>query len=325
MNKRVLGQYFTIEDKWLKPHIVDFILKSECDIVYDPFAGNGDIIQTITKRLRLKKCISLDIDKNLPHKINDSLINIPPKENAIIITNPPYLTNYSAKRRNIFQNVEKYFKITDYHDLYLLALENMLKAQEYVVAIIPETFINSSFKHKNRLYSITIIEEDCFGDTETPICVVCFDGKIKSFNKIKVYKNDTYLNTLDFFEKQRLKPQKNINIIFNDKNGQIALRAVDTTNPKNLIGFMHRKELDYNIDNIKNSSRSITIVKVKDLPNVKTGEFIKACNKILYNFRTKTDDVLLSPFKNNMKNGKRRRRLDYKTARAIMEKAFIQV
>jgi RNase H-fold protein (predicted Holliday junction resolvase) len=35
--------------------------------------------------------------------------------------------------------------------------------------------------------------------------------------------------------------------------------------------------------------------------------------------------VLLSPFKGNKKNGERRRRLDYATARAILESACEEV
>jgi hypothetical protein len=58
--------------------------------------------------------------------------------------------------------------------------------------IIPETFINSSFP-KNKLVSITIIEDQMFNDTETPVCVICFDNKEKKDEDIKVYKNNTYI------------------------------------------------------------------------------------------------------------------------------------
>jgi hypothetical protein len=53
--------------------------------------------------------------------------------------------------------------------------------------------------------------------------------------------------------------------------------------------------------------------------------FISACNERVERFRKDTADVLLSPFKGNMKNGVRRRRLDYETARAIMESAYESV
>jgi len=55
----------------------------------------------------------------------------------------------------------------------------MLKSQNNVVAIIPETFINSNFKKKNYLHSITVLEENPFEDTDSPIIIACFDGKYK--------------------------------------------------------------------------------------------------------------------------------------------------
>lgn len=39
--------------------------------------------------------------------------------------------------------MSKYFE--KHTDLYQLALDKMLEAQDYVVAIVPETYINSSF------------------------------------------------------------------------------------------------------------------------------------------------------------------------------------
>ena len=263
----------------------------------------------------------MDIDRDFGWNYNDSLINIPHVDNAIIITNPPYLSNYSAKRRKIHDNVQKYFDKTEYDDIYLLALEKMTKAQDYVVAIVPETFINSPFP-KERVYSITIIEETLFEDTDTPISIVCFDGKRKSLYDIMVYKNGNFASSLGELEEKRLKPKnskpRNSNIRFNVVGGNVGLRAVDTTNPKRKIEFMQKENLDYDLSGIKHSSRLITIIDVK-LNGVNTNQFLTRCNNILNRYREETQDVLLSPFKGNMKNGVRRRRLDYETARAIME------
>lgn len=323
MKKRILGQFFTKNNIWLKKHIRHFILKSNCKIAYDPFAGDGDLLN-LAKSIGIKKTVGLDLeptDRSI--RENDSLIFIPHIDDAIIITNPPYLTNYSAKRKNIYNNVEKYFNLSDYEDLYLVALEKMLLAQDYVVAIVPETFINSNFKNKSRLKSITIIEENCFSDTENPVCVVCFDGNNKSYDSIKVFKNDKYLNTLNYYEKLRMVPKKTISIKFNDVKGNIAIRAIDTTNPNKMISFMKKEELDYNLDGIKHSSRLITVVNIGNLKKENVSAIIKKGNDILNSYRIKSDDVLLSPFKCNMKNGKRRRRLDYETARAILEIAYM--
>ena len=144
--KTLLGQFFTKDELWLKPQIVDFIKSTNCRVAFDPFAGAGHLLK-VAKNLGFDNIVGLDIDKKLGWCLNDSLISIPKISNdTIIITNPPYLSNYSAARKGILSSVKKYFDRTIYDDLYLLALDNMLQSQKYVVAIIPETFINSPFK-----------------------------------------------------------------------------------------------------------------------------------------------------------------------------------
>jgi len=320
MKKQILGQYFTIKDNWLLPQIKEFIINSNCSIAYDPFVGDGDMLLT-AKSLGINKTIGLDVEPKHEHKYNDSLSHIPTIKNAIVITNPPYLTNYSAKRKKIYKSVSKYFETSRYDNIYLIALEKMLQAQKYVVAIVPETFINSNFKDKTKLSSITIIEDNCFCDTEAPVCVVCFDGLAKDYAKIKVFKNNKYLNTLAYYEKMRMRPERSIKIRFNDIKGGIALRAVDTTNPNRCIEFMEPKYLDYDLSGIKHSSRLITLINIAGFRGRDLDIIINESNHILNEYRKKTDDVLLSPFKGNMSNGQRRRRLDYKTASAIIEKA----
>lgn len=318
IKKQTLGQFFTRNDFWLKKHILEFIKLTGAKIAYDPFAGDGDLLN-VAKKIGFKKMIGLDIDGSLNWQINDSLINIPKIKNSIIITNPPYLTNYSAKRKGIHDNVSKYFESCEYDDIYKLAIEKSM-LNDFGIMIVPETFINSSFP-KNRLTSITIIEDQLFTDTENPICVICFDNKNKHYDEIKIYKNDIFLGNLGYFEKMRRFPEKNIYIKFNVQAGQIALRAVDTTDPRKPISFMRPEEMDYNIEDIKQSSRLITMIEVKT-QNGNIDKIIKTSNDLLFDFRKKTHDVLLSPFKGNKKNGERRRRLDYLTARAILENAY---
>jgi hypothetical protein len=111
---------------------------------------------------------------------------------------------------------------------------------------------------------------------------------------------------------------------FNKIDWEIALRAVDMPNPDKRIEFMIKDKLDYNLKWIKESSRLITIIKIWDNIN-NMNRYLELCNQNLFQFREKCDDILLSPFKWNDKLWKRRRRLDYKTARAIMEKSFFEL
>lgn len=189
--KKALGQFFTEDSCWLQPQVADFIKSSKCSVAYDPFAGSGCLFAPVTNTISsVTKAHGLDIDTSLGWQFNDSLLKIPSVQDAIIITNPPYLTNYSAARKRLDKGVSKYFYTTEYDDIYLLALDRMLEAQRYVVAIIPETFINSPYNKKNLLQSITVLEENPFHDTDTPVVVACFDSVPKPYQKVSVYKNE---------------------------------------------------------------------------------------------------------------------------------------
>ena len=139
-----------------------------------------------------------------------------------------------------------------------------------------------------------------------------------------MYKNETFLGTLGYFEKLRMAPRKDLYVKFNSVAGQIALRAVDGVNPDKPISFMKPSELDYDVSGIKESSRLITFIEL-DTENRFVDVLIESSNNLLSKFRAKTHDILLSPFKGNKNNGERRRRLDYSTARAILEDAFYAV
>ena len=77
--------------------------------------------------------------------------------------------------------------------------------------------------------------------------------------------------------------------------------------------------MNYDLSKIGNSSRLIIIIDL-DCSNIDICELLKECNKMLEDYR-KTKDVTLSPFKGNTKEGNRRR-LDYRTARCIIEMAI---
>ncbi|MBP3729324.1 MAG: hypothetical protein J6H18_03560 [Lachnospiraceae bacterium] len=320
--KRSLGQFYTKDNLWLKPQIIDFINNSHCEIAYDPFAGEGDLLEAVAANTCAKNTQGLDIDEDLPWDVNDSLLEIPPVNRAIIVTNPPYISNYSAARKHLLDGLQKYFNRTEYDDIYLLALDNMLHAQKNVVAIVPETFINSRYRQKDMLQSITILEENPFVDTETPVVVLCFDSVPKPFSAIRIYKNSEYICTLQEIEDSRLKPAKDVPMAFNDLNGWLGVRCVDTTDPGNMIRFDLKENIPYDWQSgIKISSRLLTLVSL-DVEDSKKSEMIVLCNTILAELRTKSFDMVLSPFKGNMKNGIRRRRLDYETCRAIIETAY---
>lgn len=201
MKKKDLGQYFTQSSVWLKPQIQDFIISSGVSSVLDPFCGQGDLLK-VAEDLGFINCIGYDIDASLNWEINDSL-NYIKETDALILTNPPYLAKNSAKRRK--SPSYKYFEGNTYSDLYLIAIDRILNSAEKAVAIIPESFLQTGLFH-DRLHSITVIEDNPFSDTECPICVACFDEKIKSLNRVSLnghveYSNPSIPSKIGLFKK----------------------------------------------------------------------------------------------------------------------------
>ena len=299
------GQFFTTSDKWLYPQIVGFIKNEK---VLDPFAGEGNIFQSLEKFGITTDFKGMDIDDKLSWPINDGLVDIP-KTCRMIITNPPYLAKNSATRKNL--ESKKYFKDTNYTDLYQIALVRMLESHGDIIAIVPETFLNAPICEE-RLRSVTVVEDALFSDTDCPVCIVCYDGG--DGGDTRVYKGDQYCGTLKQLKKHIKTPRNDIDITFNVKDGNMGLRAVDGVGV-DCIRFCIPEELNYPLDKIKNSSRAITLIKVVN-PDIVT-----ECNEIVRKYRDDTCDILLSPFKGNKKSGSRRRRLDFRTARAIIEEA----
>lgn len=335
-NKIQFGQFFTKKQNWFTKPLEEFIFDNlkENHIILDPFAGEGDILNFLKYYFKNKinnlNFIGYDIDKKfVKYKMNDSLKNIPyeKKHKYFISTNPPYLAKNSCYRKKYTQTYKDYFKTSNFADLYLLALSKMISTNQPGFAIVPETFINSKFD-KTNVNRIIIIEPNPFEDTTVPICIVCFNGA--KLEKQIIYKNDYKIGSLQELKKLKIFVKEKSEFLkklrFNDVNGFIALLGVDSTNPEKKIKFIHKNKLKYNISNIKTSSRAITIVnseEFKYLDDSKIEKIIINANQILNTFRTKTKDVLLSPFKGNNKDNQRRRRLDFHLARNILTKAFI--
>jgi len=127
---------------------------------------------------------------------------------------------------------------------------------------------------------------------------------------------------LQDLENLRLVPENNLKMKFNVLSGWLALRGVDSTDDNVRIQFNFKDKIKYNWEKgIKVSSRSLTLIELNIADNDKQN-FINCANNILEVYRKETFDISLSPFKGNTKKGNRRRRLDYKTARAILEMAY---
>jgi len=327
IDKVSLGSFYTTRSGWLTDevrHFLESALVKSNGCLLDPFAGDGHLLETIKAdpilRERVQQATGLDIQgKNWP--INDSLIAIPNPKRAVIVTNPPYLANHSAKRKGVDQLVAKYFANSTQTNLYRIALENCLASADYVVAIIPETFLLSTFP-KHRLELAVVIQDQLFGDTDAPALVACFASNVS--DDAHIYTGNQIIGKLNEILALRESRAPKQTIVFNDPSGRIGLRAVDGSDGKSPIAFIAAKDFGYPSESVVVSSRLMTYLEMPELTDIEVSNVIARANSILGQIRIDSGDLVLAPFKGNDRNGKRRRRLDYAMARRILNKARLQ-
>ena len=321
-NKRLRGQYFTITNpfdtvgfyKWMER-----IPNLNKETILEPFAGSNNIPAMLSEdNILNNKWKCFDVEPSQENKCpsfnvneQDTIKNFP-NGFKITITNPPYLSKNSATRRGLD------FPNTQYDDLYKLCLEKMLDNCDFVAAIIPETFITSGLFH-NRLFAVISLTCKMFDDTECPVCLALF---IPEHNdSFLIYRMNELIGSYDELIKNDVKCDIKNKWIFNDPNGEIGIWCIDGTKAPTI---RFGKGVDIPANKIKISSRSLT--RVSGLPTeIKIEELINECNKILENYRKTTKDVFLASFKGLRNDGFYRRRLDFATARNILNLAVVNV
>lgn len=306
--KRINGQYFTTYNPFENDGFREWakICNLKNEPILEPYAGSNNLIKMLQFMGFINQnFISFDIDpKDEAVKYRDTIKNFPKNYN-ICITNPPYLAQNSAKRRNIF------FPNNPYDDLYKFALDKCLNNCSYVGAIIPASFLNSKL-FRDRLSHYVLLNTKMFNDTDHPVCLALF---VKNSKNVKIYEDNEYLGLLDNFEKKIPKSDKNFDIKFNDKKGSLGLFAIDNTLEPS-IKFCRGDEIDPS--KISQSSRSITRISI----DCDIDKIIKKLNDRLMVFREETYDLFLTPFKGLRKDNKYRRRLDYSLARNIINEVL---
>lgn len=324
LKKKKYGQFYTIFNPFKNSLFIEWYnkipdkLKKEA---LEPFAGSNNILNLINEVKEIsppKKWKCYDIAPNNT-KENKSINYIVEKRDTIkdfpkgyhlVVTNPPYL----AKNKATLMNIE-FDK--NYEDIYLKCLDIMLKNVEYIAAIIPESFITSD-KYRERLYGVVSLEMKMFDDTEVPVCLAMFNKD--NVNETKVYKNDKFIGTIQELKKYNFfNNYKEIDLKFNDNYGNIGFIAIDNTK-ENSIKFVDDSEIS---TEIKVSSRAITKISgIEFKDNIQKENFINKLNENIENYRNLTQDVFLTSFKGLRKDLKYRRRMDYKTARNIINKVY---
>lgn len=307
--KRELGQYFTTYNPFQNSGFLNWAY--ECDLskttILEPFAGSNNLINMLQDMGLCSDFKSFDIEpKNKFVKIRDTLKNFP-KGFKVCITNPPYLAQNSAKRRNLeFPNII-------YDDLYKYSLEKCLENCDYVGAIIPASFFNANI-FRERLSHYILLNSKMFNDTEHPVCLALFK---KYSEDVYLYNDNEYLGKLSDLKKKLPKSNINMDIRFNVPNGNLGLIAIDNTIEPS-IKFVNGEEISP--ERIRVSSRSITRIMIPT--EYKINNIIEKLNYNLNIFRKETYDLFLTPFKGLRKDNYYRRRLDYKLAKKLIEETL---
>jgi hypothetical protein len=328
IDKVSLGSFYTTKSGWLTDQVRHFLEKALSESngnLLDPFAGDGHLLEAIKSDSVLGRIVSqatgFDIQGDA-FPFNDSLVAIPNPQRAVIVTNPPYLANHSAKRKGVDQLVAKYFDGSSQKNLYRIALEKALESADYVVAIIPETFLLSTFT-KHRLELAVVIQDSLFGDTDAPALVACFTKERCA--DAHIFTGNQSIGNLSEILALRDSIAPKQKIVFNEPTGRIGLRAVDGSDGKSPIAFVAAVDFIYPAESVAVSSRLMTYLDLPEFSDAEISKLIAEANAVLSQIREASSDLVLAPFKGNDKNGRRRRRLDYALARRILNMAGMQI
>ena len=215
-------------------------------------------------------------------------------------------------------------------DLFKIAIERTIAHYDDSVWIVPESVIQdlNRLPHwRQRLHSVTILEENPFIDTEHPVCVLIFTT---SNPEGLVWKNDACLGLYEdlwtIHQRTLSSPGDALHVRFNAPGGTMGYRAVDGTKSDGSmrIGFCLGSELGYDRGKIKVSSRHMTYIGTPLSPSDLERVVLEA-NRQIEDYRSATADVFLTAFMGNTKSGVRRRRLDYKLARKFLNSSYLAV
>jgi hypothetical protein len=315
--KRDLGQYFTKGRSWLTPAVADFIRRIPQERAFDPFAGGGALLD-VAKELGFDT-IGTDIDPCLGWTHNDSLVSIPTYQDSFVLTNPPYFYRVAASRMKA--EAMKYFEASPHDDLYKIALDVCLRTFDYVVAIVPETFLLHADPFLDRLALVDILTDNPFSDTDHPVCVACFEPHGA---RGAVYRDGAELGTWRelraIHDSYMRAGERSSGLVgaFNNPYGNVGFRAIDSTNPDNTVGFCMPEDIGNVV--IKDSSRVLVRCSVdwpsRDLPSI-----IAKANEIIARYRAETADVFLTAYRGNNLVGVRRRRMNFSLSKGFIEAA----
>ena len=311
--KKQHGQFFTTGNPFRHPAFTLWATHFPSDsVILEPYAGANGLIAMLREVGLAKRYSSFDIAPAEATVVLRDVIKDFPKDYKVCVTNPPYLAKNSATRSQT-----PIPPLEGYDNLWKLATVRCLENCDYVAAIIPESFITSGL-FTDRLESVISLNFKMFEDTDQPVCLALW-GPEKSSSYL-IYKGDKSLGTNLSLEKKvnKLLPKvEPIKTSFNDVAGKIGLKAIDNTLSPS-IQFIPSNEIA--TKEIKVSSRHRTRIAIDS--KIPADKIIARANLLLNEYRVITSDVFLTSFRGIREDGSFRRRLDWASAKRILEVAI---
>lgn len=323
-----LQQFFTHKYEILEPFLRAYC--PDADLIVDPYAGEGHL-------LRLFDCltISIDVDSAVcPDIVADSFVDIPYwLRHCVVVTNPPYSHRHVLQK----QNPKLYEIVTEagYTDLYEYALRRVISQLDFppIFAVVPENLIASrTTKLRKELYdhivAVQVHTSSTCEDTDQPtVCVFITPGPASG--------TDLWIDTSRkgriIVGPDGMRPslgECDNYFDFGLKDGQsewqrdtsILLQATDGGSVDNRIKLMRVSEKfgTRHFHNKISDRAYIQVVPLVDLSESEILKLIRAFNKYVDNWRGKTHGLGLTSFRSNTSGGFRRKRIDFKLARSIL-------
>lgn len=327
MDKIALKQFFTHRYEVLRPFLDAY--PQICDVVIDPFAGEGHLLRLFEG----VRAFAVDIDPDVqPDLVSNSFEYIPKFMNALVITNPPYSHRHVLQK----QDPVLYELVTaaGYTDLYEFAIRRVVDQLGLVpvFALLPENFIASRTTKLRgelcgRIRAVQVHSVSTCEDTDQPTVMVYLSPEEVGATDLWVdgERRGEVLIGVDGF-RPNLPVCANV-VDFGMKPGQsvecldtsILLQATDGGSPQNRIKLLRVFERfgSRHFHNKVSDRAYIQVVPHFLLSEGQIGVLIREFNQWVDGWRESTHGLGLTSFRGNV-GGFRRKRLDFKLARQVI-------
>lgn len=310
-DKRANGCYFTLGDPFAGNPVFERFRAAlpASPTVVEPCAGAGHLARSFLRsvpdaRMSLFDLVPRGADETecgLPVERGDSLADFP-RGFDVCVMNPPYLSKVSARRLGVA------FPETGLADLYEVALEGALRECAFVLAVIPGSFVVSG-RFRERLFAVSSLPQELFGDTEHPVCLAAFGPD--ETDDHDVYDGGRLLGSARELEALAPAPTRELRVRFNVPTGEVAFRGADAL--KGRIGFYPGDFIDPS--EVGPSSKFATRVELPAGFSLPVGALIERANLLLERYREATSDAGFRAFRDT------RRRMTFGQARAFLSLA----